>query len=212
VLETRTQKPLKNKALKSLDGGVQKILDRLDAAYGKALAAVMKHRLATVVLVVAAFVGSIAALPNMHVVFSPPMNEDSVTLTVELPLGTKYEETKAVMLQLQEMTLGASSEPRTSSSTSAAPAASAHPHPPPTRTDHGEARYGQLRGRRSEESRRSSGPSSRISRTGLRVQPGQGPADRRRIGDRHRGPADVLETGLSAAKEIVSIIEERCPK
>ena len=104
VLETRTQNPLRNRILKSLDGGVQKALDGLDAAYGRALGVVMKHRAATVMLVAAAFIGSIAALPQMHVVFSPPMNEDSVTLTVELPLGTKYGETKDVMLQLQEKT------------------------------------------------------------------------------------------------------------
>ncbi len=103
VLHTRTQKPLKNKALIAADHAVERVLDGLDAAYGRALAVAMKHRAATVALVAAAFIGSIAALPGMNIVFSPPMNEDSVTLTVELPLGTKYAETKAVMLQIQDL-------------------------------------------------------------------------------------------------------------
>ncbi len=101
VLQTRTQKPLKNRVLLAADGAVRKALDGLDSLYTRLLKKALKHRLATAALVVSAFAGSVAAIPHMNVVFSPPMNEDSVTMTVELPLGTRYEETKAVMLQLQ---------------------------------------------------------------------------------------------------------------
>jgi HAE1 family hydrophobic/amphiphilic exporter-1 len=214
VLETRTQKPLKNKALKSLDGGVQKILDRLDAAYGKALAAVMKHRLATVVLVVAAFVGSIAALPNMHVVFSPPMNEDSVTLTVELPLGTKYEETKAVMLQLQEMTRGSIVGAKniivnvgsTSGFGSSASATYKGQITVKLDTDNSEA-DGSEEVKAKLRSFFKDFPNVVFEFSQGRGQQIAGGSEIDIV-----VRADVLETGLSAAKEIVSIIEEKVPE
>lgn len=102
VLHTRTQRPLKNPILRAADRAVEGAIDRLDAAYKRALTAALEHRVVTVVLVVAAFAGSVAALPRMNIVFAPPINESSVTLNVQLPLGTQYEETKTVMLELQQ--------------------------------------------------------------------------------------------------------------
>ncbi len=101
VIQTRTQKPLKNKLLAGIDAVINNAFEALYAAYDRALAFVMKHRLATTVVVVAAFAGSVMAMGKMNVVFTPPMHEDSVTLNVMLPLGTRYEDTKAVMEQLQ---------------------------------------------------------------------------------------------------------------
>jgi HAE1 family hydrophobic/amphiphilic exporter-1 len=55
--------------------------------------------------VCAAFAGSVLALSRMGMVMMPSMNADSVSLSVTLPQGTVYEDTKAVMLQLQEIAL-----------------------------------------------------------------------------------------------------------
>ncbi|WP_461257510.1 efflux RND transporter permease subunit, partial [Treponema sp. R80B11-R83G3] len=105
-LETRKQKPLKNKLLIIIDIAVEKAINGLTAGYTRLLTVAVKHRLITVLLVVAAFAGSVVALPKLGMIMIPPMNEDSITLNVELPLGSKYDDTKAVMLQLQEIAIG----------------------------------------------------------------------------------------------------------
>ena len=104
-LNTRTQKPLKNKFLAGIDNGIGGALDAINRGYRRLLSAAINHRLATIAIVVAAFVGCVVALANMNFSLIPPMNEDSVTLNVELPLGSKYEDTKAVMLQMQDFAI-----------------------------------------------------------------------------------------------------------
>ncbi|MDR1900017.1 MAG: efflux RND transporter permease subunit, partial [Treponema sp.] len=104
-LETRAQKPLTNPLLKKADDIAIKIFAALDRAYRRILSAAVSHRLATVTLIAALFIGSGLAIPKMRIVMMPGMNEESVTLNVTLPLGTTYTDTKAVMLQLQEFAI-----------------------------------------------------------------------------------------------------------
>jgi HAE1 family hydrophobic/amphiphilic exporter-1 len=104
-LQTRSQKPLKNKLLVNIDNVIEGAINLLNSGYTRLLTAAVKHRLITVVLVSAIFFGSVLALPKLGLVMIPPMNEDSVSLNVTMPLGTKYEDTKAVMLQLQEIAI-----------------------------------------------------------------------------------------------------------
>jgi HAE1 family hydrophobic/amphiphilic exporter-1 len=104
-LNTRTQQPLKNKALIALDRAVEFVLDRITSGYRRLLSAAVNHRLAVLALVIAAFAGSVLCLLKMPITMMPPMNEESVSLNVTLPLGTRYEDTKAVMLQLQEIAI-----------------------------------------------------------------------------------------------------------
>jgi HAE1 family hydrophobic/amphiphilic exporter-1 len=104
-LETRIQKPLKNKALIKIDTVIEGTITRITEGYRRLLSIAVNHRLAVVVLIIAAFLGSVLCLPKMPVTMMPPMNEESVSLSVELPQGTKYEDTRAVMLQLQEIAI-----------------------------------------------------------------------------------------------------------
>jgi HAE1 family hydrophobic/amphiphilic exporter-1 len=104
-LQTRKQRPLKNKTLAAVDNAIEGLINGITRAYTRLLRAAVRRRLVTVVLVCAAFAGSVLALFRLGMVMMPPMNEDSVSLNVELPLGTKYEDTRAVMLQLQEIAL-----------------------------------------------------------------------------------------------------------
>lgn len=105
VLQTRTQKPLKNIVLKKLDSLIEGAINGIITGYRRLLTLAIRHRLVTVALVVAVFIGCILSIPKMNIVMIPPMNEDSVSLNVSLPLGTTYENTKAVMLQLQEFAI-----------------------------------------------------------------------------------------------------------
>ncbi|MHC6204592.1 efflux RND transporter permease subunit, partial [Breznakiellaceae bacterium SP9] len=104
-LQTRTQKPLHNPLLIAVDRFLEGSIDALNRGYRRLLAGAINHRLLTLVLVIAAFAGCLLAVPKMNIVMMPPSNEDTVSLTIQLPLGTKYEDTKAVMLQLQEFAI-----------------------------------------------------------------------------------------------------------
>jgi HAE1 family hydrophobic/amphiphilic exporter-1 len=104
-LQTRKQKPVKNRTLAAIDNVIDKAINSITKGYVRLLSIVVKHRLITVVLVCAAFAGSVLAIPRLSIIMIPPMNEDRVGLNVELPPGTRYEDTRAVMMQLQEIAL-----------------------------------------------------------------------------------------------------------
>jgi HAE1 family hydrophobic/amphiphilic exporter-1 len=100
-LQTRTQKPLKNRLLQAADARVERGFQAVLGGYRRLLSFALRHRAALIVVVVAAFAGSVLALARMGTSMVPPMNEDSVSLSVTLPLGSRYEDTKEVMLMLQ---------------------------------------------------------------------------------------------------------------
>jgi HAE1 family hydrophobic/amphiphilic exporter-1 len=104
-LKTRSQKPLKNKILIIIDNAIEGAINAMTGGYTRLLSVAVKHRRLTILLVAALFAGSVLAIPKLGLVMMPPMNEDSVSLNVELPQGTTYEDTKAVMLQLQEIAI-----------------------------------------------------------------------------------------------------------
>lgn len=100
-LQTRTQKALKNRVLKAVDRGVGRGLQSVNDGYRRLLSFALRHRAVLVIIIVAAFAGSFLALMRMGMSMVPPMNEDSVSISVSLPLGSRYEDTKEIMLKLQ---------------------------------------------------------------------------------------------------------------
>jgi len=104
-INTRAQKPIRNKVLAKIDAVIENGIQAISRAYARLLARAVKHRLLTIIIVIAAFTGSILAVPRMRIVMMPPRNADSVTLSVQLPPGTTYDDTKATLLQLQEIAI-----------------------------------------------------------------------------------------------------------
>ncbi|MFP3043616.1 efflux RND transporter permease subunit [Treponema primitia] len=104
-IATRTQKPLRNRALKTLDAALETAITGITRGYGAILQKAVNHRLVTVLLVIAAFAGSLLAFTRMNIVMDFQMVEDTMTLEVELPLGTPYKDTRAAMLRLQDIAL-----------------------------------------------------------------------------------------------------------
>ncbi|MDR1105983.1 MAG: efflux RND transporter permease subunit, partial [Treponema sp.] len=104
-VHTRTQRPLKNPALALADRGIGAFLDGITGGYRRILRAALGHRLAVIVLVTSAFAGSVLAFARLDMNMSSIMEEDTVTLDVEMPMGTRYEDTRAVMQQIQEIAL-----------------------------------------------------------------------------------------------------------
>jgi len=99
---TRKQKPLSG-WLGRIDAFMEKGFTGLDDAYRRAVARVLSHKLATIVVIAVVTVGSMALVPLVGFVFMPSQASDSVSVTVDLPVGTPLAETEAVMSQLERL-------------------------------------------------------------------------------------------------------------
>jgi HAE1 family hydrophobic/amphiphilic exporter-1 len=97
-LTTRAERPLRNPVIIAIDNAISGAIDGLIALYKKALVACLRHRLATIGAVVILLVGScVYFLPRLTIVFSPMMGSSSVSLSITMPLGTKFESTQKVV-------------------------------------------------------------------------------------------------------------------
>jgi HAE1 family hydrophobic/amphiphilic exporter-1 len=101
-VHSRLQKPLHNPFLKKIDALIAGGIEAINQAYTRLLSKALRHRLVTVLLVIAAFAGSVFALLKMDIVMFPDMDSNTITVDIMMPLGTRYEDTKAVALELHE--------------------------------------------------------------------------------------------------------------
>ncbi len=99
---TRRQKPLSG-WLGRIDAFMEKGFTGLDDAYRRAVARVLRHKLITIIVIAVVTVGSMALVPLIGFVFMPSQASDSVSVTVDLPVGTPLAETEAVMNQLERL-------------------------------------------------------------------------------------------------------------
>ncbi|HSV56324.1 MAG TPA: efflux RND transporter permease subunit [Magnetospirillaceae bacterium] len=101
-LSTSGEKPLRAPILRALDGAIEGALEALTRVYRRSLEAAIRHRLTTGLLVAGSLALSVAFLPRMNISLMPPTADDSVTVNVSLPVGTRLSETRTVLLDLQE--------------------------------------------------------------------------------------------------------------
>lgn len=102
-IRTRDEKPLKNKYLILIDKTIGNGINSLLKFYKRALTAVLRHRLATILTVLAILVLSVMLLlPRLSIVFSPQMSSSSVTLTITMPLGTTLDTTEKMVNDLAD--------------------------------------------------------------------------------------------------------------
>ncbi len=101
AIRTRAEKPLKNPALIRFDAAIGGALSALSSKYEGALKKVLKYRKTTVIVVLGLFLVSLAAITRLNIRLIPNMSDDSVTLEVELPLGTRLDETNEVLQGLE---------------------------------------------------------------------------------------------------------------
>jgi len=100
-LDSRKQKPLKNRFLINLDTGMEKILGSIEKGYRKALGFTLKNRSLVLCLIVLLFIISIQLFESLGMNFQPRGNaDDKVTISLTMPVGTSLERTE---LFLQEM-------------------------------------------------------------------------------------------------------------
>jgi HAE1 family hydrophobic/amphiphilic exporter-1 len=97
---SRKEKPLRNPVLRWLDNVMAKGINGMTAGYRAALKACLNHRVTTIIVVAAALAVTLMFTPNMNIVFSPPMSDDSISVTATLPLGTTLDQTNDVLQQI----------------------------------------------------------------------------------------------------------------
>lgn len=99
-LVTRKQKPLKG-ILAALDRGFEGFFKWLDNRYRGAVKRILRHKFITITLILAILVGSIILIPIIGWEFMPQQEEDNVSITATLPVGTTLQETEAILQQFQ---------------------------------------------------------------------------------------------------------------
>jgi HAE1 family hydrophobic/amphiphilic exporter-1 len=98
---TNRQRPLKNRLLKSIDGGMESLFRGLERGYKNALRAVLNHKLLTIAVIVMLFIGSLVLAPRVGFTLMPETKDDTIEVNVKLPQGIKLEVTEEVLLQLE---------------------------------------------------------------------------------------------------------------
>ncbi|THB63326.1 MAG: efflux RND transporter permease subunit, partial [Spirochaetaceae bacterium] len=101
-LVSRAQKPLKGR-LARIDSAMEAFFVGMDNKYKSALRLVLKHKVFTSVIIIVFFVASLALIPSAGFELFPQQEEDTVTLDVNLPIGTKLDVTEEVLFQFQEI-------------------------------------------------------------------------------------------------------------
>lgn len=102
-LSNRKEKPVKSKILRKLYALLDVPMNALTAVYKKALDAALTHRAITVTVCAVTLITALAFIPTMTINMMPNGRDDSVSLNVNLPIGTTLESTAAVMAELEEI-------------------------------------------------------------------------------------------------------------
>ncbi|QEN08852.1 efflux RND transporter permease subunit [Oceanispirochaeta crateris] len=100
TIYTRKQRPLKWKLLQIIDNGMERFFTSLDNVYKKALASCLDNKLLTILVILGLFVVSILMFPSIGINFMPASEEDSITLNLDMPVGTRLDLTQDYMNQL----------------------------------------------------------------------------------------------------------------
>ncbi|MDR2500817.1 MAG: efflux RND transporter permease subunit [Treponema sp.] len=103
-LDTRRQRPLKNRLLKALDDRMEGFFTRMDGGYMKALEYCMAHRFLILLLVGGMLIFSLMQFSGIGMNLSTrSRTDDVVNITVSLPQGTTIETTEATLAELGEL-------------------------------------------------------------------------------------------------------------
>ncbi len=102
-LTNRNEKPVKNPVLKTLYASFNKVQDIVTAAYRVALKAALNNRFVTILICVTVLIISFMLLPTLRINLMPSGHDDSVSLSITLPIGTTLEQTSSIVDQVQSI-------------------------------------------------------------------------------------------------------------
>ena len=92
-LTPRSQKPIKTQWLAKVDNWFAAGLDKMDSGYRNLLRRCLDHRWVVVGITFLLFMASVMVIPYLGFDFMPPSSDDSITLEMTLPEGTRVETT-----------------------------------------------------------------------------------------------------------------------
>ncbi len=99
----RLMPPRKPGIAKTVFGGFEKILAKLDDFYAKILGTALKHRIVVMISAVVIFGGSILLVPLVGTEFIPPSDNARIGAMVELPSGVRVEESSKLAREIEDM-------------------------------------------------------------------------------------------------------------
>jgi len=102
-LSNRTEKPVRNPVLKAIYKVLEAGINGATNIFGKLLKLALKNRVSTIVIALCVLVIAFAMIPTMQINMMPNGRDDSVSLTITMPVGTPYEETKNTVLAFEEI-------------------------------------------------------------------------------------------------------------
>ena len=102
-LTNRKEKPVKSRIMKSFYGLCTKVLDAITKVYSRILKKALEYRAVTIIIAVCILVIAISLLPTLGMNMMPQGNDDSVTLSITLPIGTPLDDTRDVSLAMEQI-------------------------------------------------------------------------------------------------------------
>ena len=102
-LTNRKEKPVKSRIMKSFYGLCTKVLDAITKVYSRVLKKALEYRAVTIIIAVCLLVIAISLLPTLGMNMMPQGNDDSVTLSITLSIGTPLDDTRDVSLAMEQI-------------------------------------------------------------------------------------------------------------
>ena len=102
-LTNRKEKPVKSRIMKGFYGLCTKVLDAITKVYSRVLKKALEYRAVTIIIAVCLLVIAISLLPTLGMNMMPQGNDDSVTLSITLPIGTPLDDTRDVSLAMEQI-------------------------------------------------------------------------------------------------------------
>jgi hydrophobe/amphiphile efflux-1 (HAE1) family protein len=89
---------------RGIAGAINRWLDALDHGYARALAWTLRHRLITVLTIVAVFAGSLLLRKKIGSEFFPETDEGQFSVIYKAPIGTRIEKTELITERVEKIT------------------------------------------------------------------------------------------------------------
>jgi len=102
---TRKQKPVKNPFLRKIDDAMERFFTNLDNGYKRLLSYLLEHKGRVLAIIILTFGLSLMGLGFIGIELMPSSSEDMVQASITLPAGTRLDETKKVMAELEKSIL-----------------------------------------------------------------------------------------------------------
>ena len=103
AIHTRKQRPVKFHILRVMDSAMEGFFTGMDNGYKKLLAYCLENRGLTLAITIIIFLISILMFPSIGIDFMPSSEEDSIVVSLTMPVGTRLDITQEYMMQMAQI-------------------------------------------------------------------------------------------------------------